>query len=397
MSNANRRLFLSTLAAGSGVLAVAAKADGDDGHARGHDVAAAEPARRMATIPRKAGEAPLFTASLDGGPIKATSGGWAREVTTRQLPIATGIAGAHLFVGPGGLREMHWHNSAEWAYVMDGHCQLTIIDPEDGETEVVNLAPGDLWYFPAGHAHSVQTIGPDPCHAILAFNDGLYGEHGTFGLTDWISRLDPGLMSEALGQPPTALAAFPRAETYIIQGPVLRLDGPEARATHELSHTRTHRHRMMATTPAVTLPGGTIHIASAKEFPRSADMTGLLLRLAPGATHAPHWHPNANEWMYVAEGRIRVTLLGTDKHLAVAELSPGECAYLPKGCGHTVENIGSERCEIIGATDNGKYVEATLSDWFARAPQHTLAANLGVSTVALPKSRRRFERIVMRG
>ena len=53
---------------------------------------------------------------LDNGPIKATSGGWAREVTTCGLPIATDIASAHLFVNAGGAREMHWHDSAEWAY-----------------------------------------------------------------------------------------------------------------------------------------------------------------------------------------------------------------------------------------------------------------------------------------
>jgi oxalate decarboxylase len=103
------------------------------------------------TIPRKAGDPVVFTASLDKGAIKATSGGWAREITMRGLPIASGIAGAHLFINAGGAREMHWHNSAEWAYVVDGHCQVTVVDPE-GLAEIANLGPGDLWYFPNGHA-----------------------------------------------------------------------------------------------------------------------------------------------------------------------------------------------------------------------------------------------------
>jgi gentisate 1,2-dioxygenase len=47
---------------------------------------------------------------------------------------------------------MHRHNSAEWAYVVGGHCQVTVVDPE-GQLEVVNLGPGDLWYFPKGHSH----------------------------------------------------------------------------------------------------------------------------------------------------------------------------------------------------------------------------------------------------
>jgi len=88
----------------------------------------------------------------------------------RGLPIATDIAGAHLFMNAGGAREMHWHNSAEWAYIVDGHCRLRWSTRK--RAEVVNLGPGDLWYFPKGHGHAIQTLGPAPCHAILAFDDG---------------------------------------------------------------------------------------------------------------------------------------------------------------------------------------------------------------------------------
>src|SRR5581483_438674 len=210
MSDTNRRGFLGGLAVAAGGLAATPSfAASNDGHAAGYDVAPA--ADHVALIPRRGGDPVAFTASLDKSPIKATSGGWARDVTTKGLPIATDIAGAHLFLSPGGIREMHWHNSAEWAYVLAGHCQVTVVDPE-GETEVANYAPGDLWYFPKGHAHSIQTIGSEPCHAILAFDDGLYGEHGTFGLSDWMSRLDAAMLTQALGLPKDCVARIPAAE-----------------------------------------------------------------------------------------------------------------------------------------------------------------------------------------
>jgi len=172
MLEANRRFVLQSFALGAGTLAAAQSlAAGNDGHAAGYDVSPAS--EFLKTIPRKSGDPVKFTASLDKGPIKATSGGWAREITTRGLPIASNIAGAHLFINAGGAREMHWHNSAEWAYVVDGHCQVSVVDPE-GAAEVVNLGPGDLWYFPKGHGHAIQTLGTSPCHAILAFDDGLY-------------------------------------------------------------------------------------------------------------------------------------------------------------------------------------------------------------------------------
>ena len=161
MTVASRRALLGGLAfAATGLASSQTLAATKDGHAVGYDVAPS--ADHLPVIPRRTGDAMKFTASLDGGPIKATSGGWARDITTRGLPIATGIAGAHLYLNAGGIREMHWHDSAEWAYILAGHCQVTVVDPE-GETEVANYGPGDLWYFPKGHSHAIQALGSEPC------------------------------------------------------------------------------------------------------------------------------------------------------------------------------------------------------------------------------------------
>jgi oxalate decarboxylase len=387
MFEANRRFFLQSFALGAGTLAASQSlAAENDGHAAGYDVCAAE--QYLKTIPRKSGDPVSFTASLDKAPIKATSCGWAREITARGLPIATDIAGAHLFMNAGGAREMHWHNSAEWAYVVDGHCQVTVVDPE-GQLEVVNLGSGELWYFPKGHSHAIQTLGPTPCHAILAFDDGLYSERGTFGISDWMSRYDASTLSQTLGVPPEAFAAAPKAETYIMQGEVLPLDGPQARLARALDRVSTHRYPLMARKPRVSTAGGDLYVASAKEFPVSTTMTGMLLKLKRGAMHEPHWHTNANEWHYVLKGRTRVTLFASDKRISIAELSPGECAYIPRNCGHSIQNIGTEDAEIVGVLDNGTYYESNLSNWLAKAPRHLLANNLGIPESAVAAFRQR--------
>ena len=377
MFEANRRIFLQSFAVSAGTLAASQSfAAGSDGRAAGYEVSAAS--EYLKTIPRKSGDPVVFTASLDKGAIKATSGGWAREITMRGLPIATDIAGAHLFMNAGGAREMHWHNSAEWAYIVDGHCQVTVVDPES-VAEIVNLGPGDLWYFPKGHGHSIQTLGPAPCHAILAFDDGLYSEHGTFGISDWMSRYDVPVLSQALGVSSEAFAGIPKAETYIMQGEVLPLDGPQARSARELDRGRSHRYPLMAQKPRVSTPGGALYVASAREFPMSATLTGMVLKLKRGAMQEPHWHPDANEWHYVLKGRTRIMLFAADKRVAVAELSPGECAYIPRNCGHSIQNVGPEDAEIVGVLDSGTYRESSLSDWLAKAPRHLLANNFGIA------------------
>ncbi|HWK48062.1 MAG TPA: cupin domain-containing protein [Stellaceae bacterium] len=382
MINLSRRLVIRALTFGAGTLAATrAFAANNDGHAAGYDVAPT--AEFLPTIPRKTGDPVAFTASLDKGPIKATSGGWAREITTRGLPIATDIAGAHLFMNAGGAREMHWHDSAEWAYVIDGHCQVTVIDPE-GMAEVVNLGPGDLWYFPQGHGHAIQTLGTASCHAILAFDDGLYSEHGTFGISDWMSRYDAQSLSQTLGFAADALAKAPEAETYIMQGDVLALDGPQARMARPLDRGRSHRYAMMSHKPKISTAGGELYVASEKEFPLSTTMTGMVLKLRGGAMHEPHWHADANEWHYVLKGRTRVTMFARDKRMAVAELSAGDCAYIPRNCGHAIKNIGTEDAEIVGVLDSRIYRESTLTDWVTKAPRHLLANNFGISEAAVP-------------
>src|SRR5690348_8599624 len=33
-------------------------------------------------------------------------------------------------LSPGGVRELHWHQAAEWAYMTYGNCRVTVLDPK---------------------------------------------------------------------------------------------------------------------------------------------------------------------------------------------------------------------------------------------------------------------------
>jgi oxalate decarboxylase len=200
-----------------------------------------------------------------------------------------------------------------------------------------------------------------------------------------MSRYDSETLAQAFGVNKEWLAKIPAGETYIMQGDILTLDGPQARAAAALDRAHTHRYRLMAQRPWASSPGGSVHIASSNEFPVSTTLVGMVVKLKPGAMHEPHWHPNANEWHYVAKGRTKVTLFASDKRLAVAELSVGDCAYIPRGFGHSVQNIGAEECEIVGALDGRVYEESTLSDWLGKVPRHLLANNFGMPEAEVAK------------
>jgi oxalate decarboxylase len=77
---------------------------------------------------------------------------------------------------------------------------VTVIDVA-GNTEVLHFDPGDVWYFPRDHGHSIQTIGREPCHVLLAFDNGHFSEHGTFSITDWMSLTPPAVLAKNFGVP----------------------------------------------------------------------------------------------------------------------------------------------------------------------------------------------------
>lgn len=55
------------------------------------------------------------------------------------MPFAENLAGVNMRLEAGAIRELHWHTNAEWAYVLKGTTQVTIINPE-GQNYVSNLA-----------------------------------------------------------------------------------------------------------------------------------------------------------------------------------------------------------------------------------------------------------------
>ena len=87
--------------------------------------------------------------------------------------------------------------------------------------------PGDLWYFPPGHPHSIQALGEEdtPIAAngtefLLVFDTGDFNEDGTFLLTDWLAHIPKSVLAKNFGQPQSAFAKIPGRELYIFPGNV---------------------------------------------------------------------------------------------------------------------------------------------------------------------------------
>ena len=388
--NTSRRGFLGSAAFGAGgLMSLAAAAEGsafkpgDGGF--GRQAVMLPPGDTVAYHdPKDIGEMPDFRFSLDGNKPKVTSGGWAKEATVHQFPISKGIAGVHMYLDPGASRELHWHAiAAEWAFVISGRCQTVVLEPS-GASEINNFEPGDLWYFAKGHGHAIQTIGDEPCHFILSFDNGAFSEHGTFSLTDWIDVTPKDLLAQQFDLPKDLFDAFPKGETYIQSGPILKAaDALEAPWPKE----STHKFRLLKDNRALRdFDGGEFRLATIDEFPASRTMSGGLMTLKPGAMRKLHWNVNANEWHYYLKGKGQVAIFGSGGRGKVAEFQPGDVAYIPQGFGHVIKNVGDDDLEMVQTWDNGKFEEIDLDRWVKSSPRYLVANNFaGVPDTTIAK------------
>jgi oxalate decarboxylase len=319
------------------------------------------------------GEVPNLKFSFSDTHNRLEEGGWAREVTARELPIATTLAGVNMHLTPGGVREMHWHKEAEWAFVLDGRVRITAVD-ENGWNSVDDLGVGDLWYFPSGIPHSLQ--GLEECEFLLVFDDGHFSENSTFSLTDWFAHTPKDVLAANFGVSESAFANIPSGERYIYQGkvpgpiPTQEVSDPDTGTTRErLSH------RMLAQEPIRT-SGGQVRITDSTNFPASTTIAAALVEVEPGGVREMHWHPNNDEWMYFIEGRSRMTVFASRGTARTFNYQAGDVGYVPLAMGHYIQNTGEEPLRFLEMFRSDRFAEVSLNQLMALTPHEFVQEHL---------------------
>src|SRR5579871_1491060 len=286
-------------------------------------------------------ELPTFKFALEKSEGKVIGNSYGKEATVEQLPISKGIAGVSMKLEPGAMRELHWHaTAAEWAFVLTGRVRTTVIEP-GGTAETNDFEPGDVWYFPRGHGHMLECLGNEPCHFILIFDNGYFSEYGTFSITDWVGHTPTALLAKNFGLPESSFDGFPKEEVYFARGSV-----PPEKQSIPLQGRKlppqTHKFELLEQAPHALFKGGREWRVDSTRFPISKTVTGVVLDLEPGALRELHWHPNADEWQYVIEGNISVTMFSSGGRYPTETLEKGDVGYVPQGYGHSVENVGDK-------------------------------------------------------
>jgi oxalate decarboxylase family bicupin protein len=304
------------------------------------------------------------------------TGGWARQENIQVMPIATEMASVNMRLEAGAVRELHWHKTSEWAYVLKGKTQVTSVD-QNGKNFIATLSPGDLWFFPPGIPHSLQATADDPdgSEFILVFDSGAFSEDSTFLLTDWLSHVPAEVLAKNFQTDISAFAHIPAEELYIFPSTPPKDDSALPKSPQGLVDSPfTFSFSQMQPTK---LNGGSVKIVDSRTFAVSTTIAAAEVTVEPGAIRELHWHPTMDEWSFFLEGEGRVTIFAAQSNARTFNYQAGDIGYVPATMGHYVENTGNTTLKFLEIFNSDKFEDISLSNWLALTPPELVKAHLG--------------------
>ena len=334
--------------------------------------------------PSDGGGVPPFQYPFSLAHKRVHQGGWSREVTVRELAVAKSLAGVNMRLTAGGIRELHWHNAAEWAIMLYGSARITALD-EKGKSFVADVGENDLWYFPTGIPHSIQGLGPDGAEFLLVFDDGSFSEYATVLLSDWMAHTPKSVLAKNFAVQPAALQHLPTQELFIFQadvpGPLEQDQRAAARgqglsaydfAFRTLQHPVTKRTR-----------GGEVRIIDSTTFKPARTIAAAVVTVHPGGVRELHWHPNAAEWQYYISGQGRMTVFAMAGRARTADFRAGDVGYVQQNMPHYIENTGDTDLKFLEMFKSSAYQDLSLSVWLTHTPPELVMAHLNIDRATL--------------
>ncbi len=341
----------------------------------------------LVSPPTDSGTVPNLKFSFSMAHNRLSEGGWAREVTQRELPIATTLAGVDMKLNPGAYRELHWHKQSEWAYVLNGSCRIGAVDQE-GRNFLEDTHQGDLWFFPRGVPHHIQALG-DGVEFLLVFDDGMFSENSTFLMSDFFAHTPKNVLAKNFGWSIDQLEQIPEREKYIFPGQT----PPPLDTDRVISPTgdvpRTFKHQLHAQTPQ-RFPGGSVRIVDSTNFAASTTTAAALVEVEPGGLRELHWHPNDDEWQYYISGSGRMGVFASAGVARTFDFQAGDVGYVPFAYGHYVENTGNQPLVFLELFSQPRFEDVSLTQWMANIPPQVSADTINVPPSwiqALPKTK----------
>lgn len=317
-------------------------------------------------------------------------GGWAREVTQREMGSMEEMAIVNMRLPAGVTRELHWHKEGEWAYVLQGKVRFYLID-DQRNVLIEDLEEGDLWYAPPGFPHAIQGL-EEGTEFVLVFNDGNFSENQTLLLTELFAHTPKEVLAKNFGVSESAFDGIPASEKYIFRLPV---PGPLDEVRKELGAVNfTNKYVFKASKePKKMFEGGATQLVDNQTF-EVTDLATLIIDLEPGGMREIHWHPDADELQYYISGQARMTVFDAVNNARTFDFVAGDVGYVPRTLTHYIENTGTEPVRVLNVFHKGRYSDVSLNNWLALTPKNLVTGHLDIEEPFISSLRQKYQTIV---
>ncbi|KAJ8612717.1 hypothetical protein MRB53_037293 [Persea americana] len=103
-------------------------------------------------------------------PFFSSENGSLQRGTAAEFPILSNLSMKRLVLGPGAIREPHWHaNCNELTYCLSGKVLVTILDTGDDFSNLT-LTEGQMVHINSGALHHIEEIGGEGAELIIVFS-----------------------------------------------------------------------------------------------------------------------------------------------------------------------------------------------------------------------------------
>ncbi|KAF8219913.1 Bicupin, oxalate decarboxylase/oxidase [Tricholoma matsutake] len=229
---------------------------------------------------------------------QVTAGGWSHQQnsTSMHLPVNLWFLGVNMHLEVRAIHKMHWHNTAEWAYMLKGDVRISMVNPQS-EVFVGDVGKGDLWYFPPSNLHSIQAKNTmkDGAEFLIMFDSGALSEDATFLLTDWLAHVPKTVLAKNFGvQNLSLFDHIPETELYIFpSSPPL-----ENIKKDMVIPNNTPNPYMFALSKvnATKMPGGSVKVVDSRTFHVAEKVSAVEVEVEVGGIR--YTHPTEPEWSF---------------------------------------------------------------------------------------------------
>ncbi|EFQ99226.1 oxalate decarboxylase oxdD [Nannizzia gypsea CBS 118893] len=141
-------------------------------------------------------------------------GGTIQIVDSKNFPISKTIAAAVVRLKPGGMRELHWHPTAEeWVYFHSGNGRATVY-MGGGLSRTFDFTAGDTGVFPDNSGHYVEnTSETEELVYIEVFKADRIAD---VSLSQWLALTPSDIAAAAINVPIEVIEQIKKDKQYIV-------------------------------------------------------------------------------------------------------------------------------------------------------------------------------------